>query len=215
SWMMRKWIPAILILAAVIITIAVYPRLPEQIPTHWSMSGEVNGWSNRLWGAWMLPFIMAVVWMFMRAIPHIDPRKANYEKFSGMYDALVILILAFMLLMHVVVLLSATGNVIRMDRVVMPATGIFIAIMGVLLPRAQPNWFVGFRTPWTLTSDLSWERTHKVGGTLFIALGLLVVASTFIAPERAIWLLVVAGLGVVAFLFIYSYQVWKQDPSKR
>jgi uncharacterized membrane protein len=213
--MMRKWIPAILILAAVIITIAVYPRLPEQIPTHWSMSGEVNGWSNRLWGAWMLPLIMAVVWLFMRAIPHIDPRKANYEKFSGMYDALVILILAFMLLMHVVVLLSATGNVIRMDRVVMPATGIFIAIMGVLLPRAQPNWFVGFRTPWTLTSDLSWERTHKAGGALFIALGLLIVASTFIAPERAIWLLVVAGLGVVAFLFIYSYQVWKQDPSKR
>lgn len=212
---MRKWIPAILILAAVIITIAVYPRLPEQIPTHWSMSGEVNGWSNRLWGAWMLPLIMAVVWLFMRAIPHIDPRKANYEKFSGMYDALVILILAFMLLMHVVVLLSATGNVIRMDRVVMPATGIFIAIMGVLLPRAQPNWFVGFRTPWTLTSDLSWERTHKAGGALFIALGLLIVASTFIAPERAIWLLVVAGLGVVAFLFIYSYQVWKQDPSKR
>jgi uncharacterized membrane protein len=213
--MMRKWIPAILILAAVIVTIAVYPRLPEQIPTHWSISGEVNGWSNRLFGAWMMPLIMAVIWLFMRAIPHIDPRKANYEKFSGMYDALVILILTFMLLMHVVILLSATGTVIRMDRVVMPAVGVFIAIMGLLLPRAQPNWFVGFRTPWTLTSDLSWERTHKVGGMLFIALGVLIVASTFIAPERAIWVLVIAALGVVAFLFIYSYQVWKQDPSKR
>ena len=212
---MRKWIPAILILAAVIVTIAVYPRLPEQIPTHWSISGEVNGWSNRLFGAWMMPLIMAVIWLFMRAIPHIDPRKANYEKFSGMYDALVILILTFMLLMHVVILLSATGTVIRMDRVVMPAVGVFIAIMGVLLPRAHPNWFVGFRTPWTLTSDLSWERTHKVGGMLFIALGVLIVASTFIAPERAIWVLVIAALGVVAFLFIYSYQVWKQDPSKR
>ena len=212
---MRKWIPAILILAAVIATIAVYPRLPEQVPTHWSISGEVNGWSSRLFGAWMMPLIMAVVWLFMRAMPHIDPRKANYEKFSGMYDALVILILTFMLLMHVVILLSATGTVIRMNRVVMPAVGIFIAIMGVLLPRAHPNWFVGFRTPWTLTSDLSWERTHKVGGALFIALGVLIVASTFIAPERAIWVLVVAALGVVAFLFIYSYQVWKQDPSKR
>ena len=212
---MRKWIPAILILAAVIATIAVYPRLPEQVPTHWSISGEVNGWSSRLFGAWMMPLIMAVVWLFMRAIPHIDPRKANYEKFSGMYDALVILILTFMLLMHVVILLTATGTVIRMNRVVMPAVGIFIAIMGVLLPRAHPNWFVGFRTPWTLTSDLSWERTHKVGGALFIALGLLIVASTFIAPERAIWVLVVAALGLVAFLFIYSYQVWKQDPSKR
>ena len=64
---MRKWIPAILILAAVIATIAVYPRLPEQVPTHWSISGEVNGWSSRLFGAWMMPLIMAVVWLFMRA----------------------------------------------------------------------------------------------------------------------------------------------------
>ena len=211
---MRKWIPAMLILAAVVASIVVYPRLPEQMPTHWSVSGEVNGWSSRLWGAWMLPLIMAVVWLFMRAIPHIDPRKANYEKFSGMYDALVILILAFMFLMHVMVLLSATGTVIRMDRVVMPAVGIFIAIMGVLLPRAHPNWFVGIRTPWTLTSDLSWERTHRVGGMLFIAFGLLIVASTFIAPDRAIWLLAVTGIAVTAFLFIYSYQVWKRDPSK-
>ena len=163
----------------------------------------------------MLPVIMAAVWLIMRAIPHIDPRKANYEKFSGMYDALVILILAFMLAMHIVLLMAATGAPIRMDRVVMPSVGVFIAIMGILIPRAHPNWFVGIRTPWTLTSDLSWERTHKIGGTLFVILGVLMVASSFVAPETAIWILVAAALGIVVFLFAYSYQVWKGDPLKR
>jgi uncharacterized membrane protein len=212
---MRKWIPILLIVAAVAATILYYPKLPETMTTHWSVSGEPNGFSSRLWGAWMLPVIMAAVWLIMRAIPHIDPRKANYEKFSGMYDALVILILAFMLAMHIVLLMAATGAPIRMERVVMPSVGIFIAIMGILIPRAHPNWFVGIRTPWTLTSDLSWERTHKIGGTLFVILGVLMVASSFVAPETAIWILVAAALGIVVFLFAYSYQVWKGDPLKR
>ena len=212
---MRKWIPVLLIVSAVAASILYYPKLPETMTTHWSVSGEPNGFSSRLWGAWMLPVIMAAVWLIMRAIPHIDPRKANYEKFSGMYDALVILILAFMLAMHIVLLMAATGAPIRMDRVVMPSVGVFIAIMGILIPRAHPNWFVGIRTPWTLTSDLSWERTHKIGGTLFVILGVLMVASSFVAPETAIWILVAAALGIVVFLFAYSYQVWKGDPLKR
>lgn len=212
---MRKWIPVVLIVAAVVVSIAMYPRLPEQMPTHWSVTGEVNGWSSRLWGAWMLPLMMAAIWLFLRAVPHIDPRKANYEKFAGMYDALVILIIAFMLVMHVIVLLSASGQPVAMDRVMMPAVGVFIAIMGILLPRAHPNWFVGIRTPWTLTSDLSWERTHKIGGNLFVALGVLMILSSFISPERAIWILVVAAIAIMVFLFVYSYQVWKNDPLKR
>jgi len=212
---MRKWIPILLIVSAVAASILYYPKLPETMTTHWSVSGEPNGFSSRLWGAWMLPVIMAAVWLIMRAIPHIDPRKANYEKFSGMYDALVILILAFMLAMHIVLLMAATGAPIRMDRVVMPSVGVFIAIMGILIPRAHPNWFVGIRTPWTLTSDLSWERTHKIGGTLFVILGVLMVASSLVAPETAIWILVAAALGIVVFLFAYSYQVWKGDPLKR
>ena len=212
---MRKWIPILLIVAAVAATILYYPKLPETMTTHWSVSGEPNGFSSRLWGAWMLPVIMAAVWLIMRAIPHIDPRKANYEKFSGMYDALVILILAFMLAMHIVLLMAATGAPIRMERVVMPSVGVFIAIMGILIPRAHPNWFVGIRTPWTLTSDLSWERTHRIGGALFVMLGVLMVASSFLAPGTAIWILVAAALGITVFLFAYSYQVWKEDPLKR
>jgi uncharacterized membrane protein len=211
----RKWIPLVLIVIAVLVSIFAYPNLPDRVPTHWNASGEVNGWSSRLWGAWMLPLIMALVWLILRAVPHIDPRKANYAKFQGMYDWLVILVIAFMLAIHVVIILAATGSPIAMHTVLMPSVGIFIAAVGFLLPRVHPNWFVGIRTPWTLTSDLSWERTHKIAGPLFIALGVLIVASTAVAPTTAIWILVVAAVGITIFLFAYSYQVWKEDPLKR
>jgi uncharacterized membrane protein len=163
----------------------------------------------------MLPLIMAAVWLFMRAIPHIDPRRANYEKFSGMYDTLIVFVLAFMLVMHIVVLAAGTGAQVRIDRLVMPFVGVFIAAIGFLIPRAHPNWFVGIRTPWTLTSDLSWERTHRIGGPLFIVLGILMIAAGLIAPAQAIVVLVVAAIAIVAFLFFYSYRVWKTDPLKR
>jgi len=211
----RKWIPLVLIVIAVIVSIVAYPNLPDRVPTHWNGAGEVNGWSSRLWGAWMLPLIMALVWLILRAVPHIDPRKANYAKFQGMYDWLVILVIAFMLAIHVVIILAATGSPIEIHKVMLPSVGVFIAALGFLLPRVHPNWFVGIRTPWTLTSDLSWERTHKIAGPLFISLGVLIVASTAVAPTTAIWILVVAAMGITIFLFAYSYQVWKEDPLKR
>lgn len=212
--MIRKWTPTGLILVAVVLSIVMYPRLSDPMPTHWGIAGEVNGWSSRLWGAWMLPLMMSAILLLMRALPHIDPRKANYARFAGMYDTLVILIIAFMLVIHIVVLLAASGTPVAMNSVMMPSVGVFMVAMGILLPRAKPNWFVGIRTPWTLTSDLAWERTHKIAGLLFIMLGLLVAGSSFIAPERAIRLLVVVAIGVVLFLFVYSYLVWRGDPSK-
>ena len=212
---MRKWVPAALIIAAVVISIAAYPDLPERMPTHWGVNGEVNGWSSRLWGAWLIPLVMAAMWLFLRAIPHIDPRKANYAKFAGMYDTVIVLILGFLLVMHGIVIAAAMGRDVKMDRIMMPLVGIFIAAIGFLIQRAAPNWFIGIRTPWTLTSDESWEKTHKLGGPLFIGLGLLMALSSFIAPEQAIWILVAAAIGIVVFLFVYSYRVWKADPLKR
>lgn len=212
---MRKWIPVLLIAAATIVSAAIYSRLPERIPTHWNMSGEIDGWSSRFWGAWMMPLMMAVIWPVMRLIPHIDPRRVNYVKFSGMYEALIIATMAFMLAMHLLLLAAATGSRVPVSRTVIGAIGAFFVVIGVLLPRAHPNWFVGIRTPWTLSSDLAWERTHKVGGLLFIATGALTMLTTLLAPKQAVWVLLVSGTAMMVFLFVYSYVVWKQGGEKR
>jgi uncharacterized membrane protein len=166
---MRKWIPYLLIIAAVVASIVVYPRMPERVPTHWNMAGEVDGWSSRFFAAWLSPVMMAVMLVILRALPHIDPRRANYAKFSGMYEALIMVTMAFMLGIHLMLLSLATGSQVPVARVIPAAVGVFFMIIGAMLPRAHPNWFVGIRTPWTLTSDASWQKTHRLGGALFIA----------------------------------------------
>lgn len=208
---MRKWIPLLLVIAAIVASVLVYSRMPERVPTHWNMSGEVDGWSSRFFGAWLMPLMMAVILVILRLVPHIDPRGANYEKFRGAYDTIVALTMAFMLGLHFMHLAFAVGVDIPVEKVIPAAVGVFFIVIGILLPRVHPNWFIGIRTPWTLTSDIAWEKTHKLGGTLFIASGALVIAAVLVAPRTATWVLVAAGSVTAISVFAYSFIVWKRD----
>jgi uncharacterized membrane protein len=207
----RKWIPALLVAVATIASVIAYPGMSERVQTHWNMSGEADGWSSRFSVAWMLPLVMAVMVVIFRGLPHVDPRRANYEKFRGAYDAIVIVILAFMLGMHFLLLATGSGYVLPVARIVPGSVGVMFIVLGVLLPKAHPNWFVGIRTPWTLSSDVSWERTHRLGGTLFLLSGVLALLAAFAFPEKAAWVLVASGVGSVILLFVYSFIVWRED----
>jgi uncharacterized membrane protein len=208
---MRRRLPPLIIIAAVIITAVVYSQIPERMPTNWNIHGEVDGWSNRLWGAWLIPLMLPVIWAIMRALPHIDPRRANYAKFASTYEWLIVLVMGFMLGMQGLVLAGATGHPVEMQRVLPLGVGVMLLIIGNLLPRARSNWFFGIRTPWTLSSDLSWERTHRVGGYVIVFIGLAMIVTTFVAPERGLILLPFIVAPVVLLLIAYSYIVWKQD----
>lgn len=212
---MRKWIPTLLVVVATVASVLAYPGLDERVPTHWNMSGEVDGWSSRFSVAWLIPLVMAGMVVLFRVLPHIDPRRANYEKFSLAYDTIVVVIMAFMLGMHLLLLATGSGYQLPVARIVPAAVGVMFITLGLLLPKAHPNWFVGIRTPWTLSSDLSWERTHRLGGTLFMLSGALAILSAVAFPHRSAWVLVGSGVGSVVILFAYSFVVWKQDKDSR
>jgi hypothetical protein len=105
----RKWIPSLFVIAAAVASLLAYSSMPERVPTHWNAAGEADGWSSRFAAAWMLPLVMAAMVVVFRILPHIDPKRANYEKFGGIYNALVSTILGFLLGVHVVVLMNAAG----------------------------------------------------------------------------------------------------------
>ena len=91
--------------------------------------------------------------------------------------------------------------------------GLFV-VLGNVLPRARPNWLFGIRTPWTLTNDRVWERTHRLGGMLFVIAGIILLVSGFAAPS--IMLPMIVGTVVLASIIpvAYSYFVWKQEMSR-
>jgi uncharacterized membrane protein len=208
---MRKLVAPLLILAAVAFSIAVYSRLPERMPVHWGLHGDVNGYGSRARGAFLLPAIMLGVWSLMRFLPRIDPRRANYAKFADTYDLMVDSFLALFAVMHVALVGAALGWPVSMERVAPALVGLQFIILGNALPRARPNWWFGIRTPWTLSNDRVWARTHRVGGYLLAAAGLvLLVAAAFPSPwafALGIAAVLAAGFGSL----VYSYFAWKQE----
>jgi uncharacterized membrane protein len=210
---MRKWIPLLIIAAAVIASAIVYPNLPPLIPTRWDISGHVNGWSSRFWGAWMMPILLVAIWGLMRVLPAIDPRGANYAKFGDAFETIIVSIMLFMLGLHVVMLRAALGYPVAMERVVPTGVGVLLAVIGNLLPRARPNWFVGIRTPWTLSSDRVWEKTHRFGGHIFVVGGMLIVLAALATPQWAHIVVISVVLLCTAAVFAYSYLEWKHEQS--
>src|SRR5687768_1818423 len=208
---MRKWVPLLIITAALVASAIVYPDLPERVPTHWNFKGEVDGWSTRAWGAWMMPVMIAFIWALMRLLPSIDPRGRNYIKFGGTFEGIMLSVMLFLLALHGIMLAVALGYPVAMDRAVPAGVGILLIVIGNLLPRARPNWFVGIRTPWTLSSDRVWEKSHRVGGRIFVLGGILIAVSPFFGAEWNHWV-PIAVVGVCSLaVVVYSYVAWRKE----
>jgi uncharacterized membrane protein len=210
---MRKWIPVLIIAAAIIASAVVYPKLPLSVPTHWDMVGRPNGWSSRLWGAWVMPIFLVALWALMRVLPAIDPRGSNYAKFGDAFEAIIVSIMLFMFGLHIIILRAALGLPVAMQRVLPVGVGVLFVVIGNLLPRARPNWFVGIRTPWTLSSDRVWEKTHRFGGHVFVAGGIVIVLAALAVAQWAHIVLVAVVLLCTAAVLTYSYIEWKREQS--
>jgi len=210
---MRKWIPAGIVATAIIASLAVFSRLPATIPTHWGPGGQASGWAPRLWGAFVMPVILIFIAGLMRALPSIDPRKSNYPKFSGTFDAIFISTMLFLLVMHFALLAAGLGYPIAMDRIASVGVGLLLIVLGNLMPRARPNWFIGVRTPWTLSSDRVWEKTHRLAGYVLVIAG-IVVALLGLSGARFAPFVMGPVIGVAAlFLVVYSYVEWRREGS--
>ncbi len=202
----------IMIVAAIALSLAVYGRLPDPMASHWGVNDQVNGTTPRFWGAFLMPIIaLAMLGLFL-LLPSIDPLKANITRFREVFNAFIAFILAFLLYVHVLSLAWNLGNHgFRMSTAIVPAIGLLFMFAGVLIRRAKRNFFIGIRTPWTLSSDQVWDQTHRLGAVLFIAGGVLAVLAVFFPGATAFLIVIVPILVCTLVLVVYSYIVWAQE----
>ncbi len=209
-------VPQWIILAAMFVAAAIaWPHAPDRIPVHWNLSGQVDRYGGRFEGLLLMPLFALGLYVLMLVLPRIDPGRANYARFRGPYNAIRIAILALFGVFDVVVQKSAlaTGRV-NMARTAPLAIGILFVFLGALLGKIRPNWFVGVRTPWTLSSKMSWVRTHRAGGWVFMLVGLATIVASFFSSRVSFWVLIAGLVGGTIGLMVYSYLVWRQDPDK-
>ena len=202
----------VLMFAAAVIT---WPTAPDRIPVHWNVVGQVDRYGGKIEGLLAVPLVAAATYLLLRFLPRVDPGKANYAAFSTTYTVMRVATLLVLGAIYAVIHMWIRGREVSVNTVVPVLVGGLFVLIGALMGKLRPNWFVGIRTPWTLSSKNAWVRTHRAGGWLFIAHGLmLMLVMPFANPQRA-FLVLVVGVSVIAgWSMIYSYMVWKNDPDK-
>lgn len=215
--MNKRWIGPVLIVLMVAFAVAVYGRLPEQVPTHFELSGEPDDWMDRFPGAFLLPAIAAGIYLLLFALRRIDPRRAHYARFEDTYWVILNVLALMLAVMQGLSLGLALGWPIDMGRAITVTMGLLFVGLGNYLPRIRSNWWIGIRTPWTLESEAVWRETHRVGGWTFVAAGLvLVVAGVFLPAGPREWVSGIALAVGVAVPLVYSYLAYRRAsaPSK-
>ena len=203
-------ISLIAILAATVASAAIYPRLPEMAASHWNAAGQVDGYMPRFWAAFLMPLVSIGLLLLFLVIPAIDPLKANIAKFRSYYNGFIALIIVFMLFIHAITLAWNLGyDQFNIGNAIIPAVGLILIFAGVITMKAKRNFFIGIRTSWTLSDDTVWEETHKLGGKLFIAAGIITMLSVFLG-ERGIWIMLPAALLAGFAPVVYSYFLWRR-----
>jgi len=203
----------ILTLAIIIISFAIafyfYPKMPDTVASHWNERGEVNGYMSKFWGLFLMPIISVIMFLFFLLIPKIDPLKENIDKFRKYFDNFILLIILFLFYIYLLTIFWNLDKRFDMGSFIVPPIGILFYYAGILVENAKRNWFIGIRTPWTLSSDNVWDKTHKLGGKLFKIGGIITVFGVFFPKYSFYFIFPIFFVSI--YLFIYSYLEHKKE----
>ena len=198
------------------------------IPVHWGINGTPDRWAGRGEAAallWAMPATALFAGLILTSAPMIDPRKGNIDSGRRGYLAIWISVMILLVLVHGGVAMQMTrgaeaasesgGQSSGMVRWVIAGAAVLFIIVGNYLPKTRSSFFFGIRTPWTLSSDTAWERTHRLAGPLFMAAGALGLAGAFVfsgvllAIQLSVWVITAVVISV-----IYSYFAWRSAPDR-
>jgi uncharacterized membrane protein len=198
----------VFVAAAVLMSALFYPRLPETMPRHWNLHGQPDRFLHKPFGPFVGPAVMAGLFLVFLALPAISPRGFRFDSFRPVWEILQVAILGLIFFFHTLVLFSAMGKPVDMNRAVETGVGLLLMVLGNFMGKIMRNFFVGIRTPWTIASEEVWLRTHRLGGKLFVLAGLVVFGSARLGWG---WIPGAVAIGAATLIsVVYSYLIYRQ-----
>lgn len=204
-------VPAALVAACAALSVYFYARFPVRVASHWNFSGQVDGYSGRAVGAFAVPASLAAMYLLLLGLPHLDPKRERYAEFARVYHIFKAVIMAFLAAIYVASGLFNLGYPVKIGILVPFLIGAMFILLGNYMGKIKNNWFMGIRTPWTLSSENVWNKTHRFGGRAFIFFGLLLMVSPWL-PEAAAMVAFISGLLLVTVgTMAYSYLLYSRE----
>ncbi|MEK7160598.1 MAG: SdpI family protein [Patescibacteria group bacterium] len=206
----KEILPIVLILVIAAIGAYLYPQLPELVPSHWGINGEIDGWANRTFAVFFFPVLILGLYLMMSFLPMMDPHRSNIESFAGWYFGFKMALIVFLGSLYLLTLGAGLGWKINISFCVTLGIAVLFAFIGLALPKMRKNYMIGIRLPWTLHSEVVWNKTHQFGGRLFLALAIVVAIASFLPAVWTFGTLMAGIFLLLAILVVYSYWQWRK-----
>ncbi|MED3946260.1 MULTISPECIES: SdpI family protein [Priestia] len=187
------------------------PHLPATMPIHWGANGEADGFATKINAMILTVGIMVLIYFVIAFVPRIDPRKENYKYFSKTYNILLNAVLLLFFFVNMSTILQGLGYNVPMSYIAPIMAGLVFIIIGNYLQRVRSNYFMGIRTPWTLSNENVWKKTHRLSGKVFFIGGLLILISAFLPDGYKSVIMWGSIVLCVAIPYLYSYLAYKKE----
>jgi uncharacterized membrane protein len=209
---MRKsqWTALMIIFLSFIVGIILYPRLPNEMASHWNVQGRVDGYMPKFWGVFLMPLISSIMFFLFVFLPKTDPIKENIKKNQKYFSIFINSIFIFLFYIYILTLLFNLGYRFDLVSFLIPALAALFYSVGLFMEKIKRNYFFGFRTPWALVNDENWYKTNRLGGKLFQAAALISLLG-LVFPKLAFYFFLTPLIIFLLITFIYSYLLFKQS----
>ncbi|MFA6308064.1 MAG: SdpI family protein [Patescibacteria group bacterium] len=204
----------LIILAVAISTYYFNSVLPDRVITHWDFNGQADAWGDKSLLVVFVPFLIIALYIMLRFLPKMDPKKENYIKFDSAYHAFRLLLVVFMAIIYFVSVYINLGYDLPMSDLMTWLVGGFFIGIGFLIKDVKQNWFMGIRTPWTLSSEEVWRKTHLMAQKVFIIGGIFFLFMPYVTPTYVPIIFIFVILMMVGLSFGYSYWLYTRLEKK-
>ncbi|MDD9146988.1 MULTISPECIES: SdpI family protein [unclassified Sporolactobacillus] len=207
--MKKHLFPILLFLIALGLWIYFYPKIPARVPIHWGINGYANRYAPKLQAVILSLGIMIVGYALFLLIPMIDPRRKNYQYFLKSYERIRNISFFFFFIISCLTLFSSLNPRLTVPYITYLMVGCLFILLGNYMQSLKPNFFIGIRTPWTLSNETVWRKTHRMGSRVFIVSGACLGAGGFLPGRWPAVILVAVLVLTIAFSYIYSYWIFR------
>jgi uncharacterized membrane protein len=214
---MKNWpkteIIILLLLALPFVYLAfTWDQFPERVPIHFNVNGEPDNYASKTVGLLLLPAINFLTYLTLKYLPKIDPRKENYKLFAGRYKAIRLLTHLFMVFVFFLVTTATLHSSFLQPKLLLIGLALMFMLLGNYLSAVRPNFFVGIRTPWTLSSEEVWKKTHRFTGILWVAASIIFLI-IIIFSERVSPAILLSYISFITIIpIVYSYLLYQKLP---
>jgi len=189
-------------------------HFPERVVTHWDFEGTPNGFSGKAFAAFLTPVLSLFLYILFVVLPFLDPKKENYTKFIKSYFLTKNTLLVFLFGISLATGFYNLGIPVDIAKIISLFVGILLIILGLSMRQVEQNFFFGIRTPWTLSSEFVWKRTHEVCSWFFVLFGVIIMIAPYLDKLLAVVLFCVGLFGTTGGSMGYSYFLYKKEQRK-